>query len=476
MTGQASQAGGSASRLRSALALIIHFLMGRVSKGPRPLAGLGRAQPCFLTGQRPVPLVLALLLAASPAAQALPFVPSDDALVLERVPSARDPSDQALRQANVALSQNRADVSLAGTVARLDIEQARRLGDPRFLGRAEAALAPWPLSPDTPVPVLLLRAVILQSNHDFAGSIAALQRVVAARPASAQAWLTLAAVHQAQAEYGAALHDCGQFASHALGLAPDACTASVMSLTGHAPLALRAITLSLAQNAAEAQASPSTGVWAATMAAETAERLGDPSAERRYREALAFDATDPYLLGAWSDWLLDQGRPQEVIALLQDRTRIDPLLLRLALAEQATGNARTPGHVADLAARFEASRLRGDTVHRREEARFALWLQHDPARALDLARANWNVQREPADARILLEAANAAGQVAAADPVRDWMRDNGVEDATLSALAAAGGHATPAAQPRPADHAETRAAHVIRAVSTPGALAGESGR
>lgn len=363
--------------------------------------------------------------------------------MLERVPGARDASSRALREMNAVLTQNRRDIGLAEKVARLDIDQARKLGDPRFLGRAEAALAPWPLGADTPAPVLLLRAVILQSNHDFDGSIAALRRVVRAEPKSGQAWLTLAAVHQAQADYTAGLHDCGQIASLVLGLAPTVCTASIMSLTGHAPLALRAITISLAQDADEARANPSLGVWAMTAAAEIAERLGDPSTEQRYRDALAIDGSDPYLLGAWSDWLLDQNRPREVVELLRDRTRIDPLLLRLALAEQATGSSQLAGHITDLEARFEASRLRGETVHRREEARFALHLQHQPNRALELARANWDVQREPADARILLEAANAAGRPDAADPVRAWLHDNGVEDARLSALAAKGGNSAP---------------------------------
>ncbi len=373
--------------------------------------------------------------------------------MLERVPGARDASSRALRDLNAVLTQNRRDIGLAEKVARLDIEQARKLGDPRFLGRAEAALAPWPLAPDTPAPVLLLRAVILQSNHDFDGSVAALQRVVSAEPSSGQAWLTLAAVHQAQAEYKAGLRDCGQIASLTLGLAPDICTASIMSLTGHAPLALRAITISVAQNADEVRADPSLGVWAETAAAEIAERLGDSSTEQRYRDALAIDGSDPYLLGAWSDWLLDQNRPREVMALLRDRTRVDPLLLRLALAEQATGSSQAAGHIGDLAERFEASRLRGETVHRREEARFALDLQHQPARALDLARANWDVQREPADARILLEAANAAGRPEAADPVRAWRHDNGVEDARLSALAARGGNSASLLLPHRDDQA-----------------------
>lgn len=419
---------------------------------PRP--GRSRGAVSRLPG---VLCLVAFLMAGAAAAGASPFVPTADDLVLEQVPGVRDPSSQALRRANASLAQDRGDPGLAAAVARLDIEQARRLGDPRFLGRAEAALSPWPLGPGTPARILLLRAVILQSNHDFAGSVVALERVVTILPGNGQAWLTLAAVHQAQAEYPAALHDCGQFASHALGLAPDTCTASVMSLTGHAPLALRAITLSLAQNAQEARASPATAVWAMTMAAETAGRLGDPSVEQRYRDALAVDGTDPYLLGAWSDWLLDQGRAREVVALLRDRTRIDPLLLRLALAEQAVGDPHLSGHVADLAARFEASRLRGDTVHRREEARFALWLLHQPVRALDLARANWAVQREPADARILLEAANEAGQPAASDPVRAWIHDTGVEDDLLSAMADGGRGA-----PVPAERAA-----VVPAVATP---------
>jgi len=45
------------------------------------------------------------------------------------------------------------------------------------------------------------------------------------------------------------------------------------------------------------------------------------------------------------------------------------------------------------------------------------------------------VQREPADARILLEAALAAGRPAAADPVLAWIRTNSVQDIHLAGLA-----------------------------------------
>ena len=54
-----------------------------------------------------------------------------------------------------------------------------------------------------------------------------------------------------------------------------------------------------------------------------------------FKEALALDASDNYLLGSYADFLLDHGHFQEVIALLQDKTRSDPLLLRYALALKA---------------------------------------------------------------------------------------------------------------------------------------------
>ena len=362
-------------------------------------------------------------------------MPPNDSVILERLPDAGDTMARALRAQHRTLALHPNDLALALKVARGDLERARALGDPRFLGRAEAALSPWPSSASQP-DVTLLRAVILQSNHDFGGALAALALVLQDHPANAQAWLTRAAIHQAQADYRAAIADCGQFADLILGLAPDICTASAMSLTGHAPLALRAVALSLQTNAIEAAKAPGVAMWGLTLAAETAARLDDPAAETWFGRAMALDPRDPYLLGAWSDWLLAHGRPGEVVSLLSAYTRIDPLLLRLALAEQATGDSQTRTHVADLAARFEASRLRGDTVHRREEARFELELRRNPSAALTLARANWDVQREPADATILLQAALAAGQPAAASPVLAWLHGNNVQDHELAALAA----------------------------------------
>ena len=79
--------------------------------------------------------------------------------------------------------------------------------------------------------------------------------------------------------------------------------------------------------------------------------------------------------------------------------------------------------------------MRGDSLHRREEARFSLHVLSEPQEALRLAQENWAAHRERWDARIYLEAALAAGTPGAARPVLDWLRDNRVEDFRLAALA-----------------------------------------
>ena len=84
---------------------------------------------------------------------------------------------------------------------------------------------------------------------------------------------------------------------------------------------------------------------------------------------------------------------------------------------------------------FAAAALRGDTLHQQEESRFLLQVERDAKRAVNLAVANWTTQREPYDARILLEAAVAARRPDRAQPVLDWLAKSRHEDPRLTAIA-----------------------------------------
>jgi Tfp pilus assembly protein PilF len=179
-------------------------------------------------------------------------------------------------------------------------------------------------------------------------------------------------------------------------------------------------------------------LWLLTRLGEVAAWRGRPEeAEKHYRAALALGIDDGYLLAAWSDFLLDRQRPAEVVKWLSGWEASDGLLLRLALAETALEQPAAKAHVQALADRFAAAKARGDATHRAEEARYLLHLAGDPAAALAAAAANYRVQREPRDARVLLEAAIAAKDPGAAQPARDWLRSSGFEDAHLRQLGSA---------------------------------------
>jgi len=71
---------------------------------------------------------------------------------------------------------------------------------------------------------------------------------------------------------------------------------------------------------------------------------------------------------------------------------------------------------------------------RADAARYTLAIAGDTRAALELARANWQVQKEPADLRILIEAALAARDARTLEEARAWVASQKLEDAALTAL------------------------------------------
>ena len=378
---------------------------------------------------RAVALACALL---APGTHAAPFIPSDDAQVLERLPSRSAAESRELKALQATAAKAPGELAPAIALANAYVRASRVEGDPRFLGYAQAALARWWKDPQAPTPVLLLRATILQSNHEFDAAVADLGLVLQREPGDAQALLTRATVLTVQGKFAPARADCMRLAAVAPSIYAVICTAAIDAMTGNALSAYDSVQKALRSMPRVDVAATN---WGQTLLAEIAHRRGDAVAEAHFKAALAADATDLYALAAYSDWLLDQGRAADVVALLKDRARIDILLLRLALAQQALKSAEAAASIQTLRARFDASHARGDTVHLRENARFELWLNGDARSALRYAIDNQKVQREAADLRILAEAAAAANDAAALDMARRWLDDMRVEYPAVAAIA-----------------------------------------
>jgi Tfp pilus assembly protein PilF len=377
--------------------------------------------------------LIAVCLLAAPAFAA-PYVPKSDSQVLERLPfKPNDPVAREMAQLRAELQRNPKDVDIAVRLARSYYELVGAEGDPRYLGYAQAALAPWWDMPAPPIEVQVLRAGLAQFRHDFEGALADLGKVLERDPRHTRARALRATIHIVQARYPQGKADCQALKDLTSDLITTACVAMVDGLTGHAAAAYDTLNRAFQ---AEPQASADEKLWALLRLAELAQRLDKTAAiDAHFKQAMSLGIVETFLYAAYADFLLDQKRDAEVVKMLKDKTPSDGLLLRLVFAERNLRLPTAKQREETLAARYAAAQIRGDTVHQQEEARFELHVYKHADKALFLASENWKVQREPRDARILLEAALAAKDPAAAKPVIQWLDENHVEDPYMNGLA-----------------------------------------
>ncbi|MDE2369881.1 MAG: hypothetical protein KGN16_13010 [Burkholderiales bacterium] len=381
------------------------------------------------------PLLLAgftALCLAAARAPATPITPHDDAEVVETLPAdAARAQDKRLRRLLEAAPR---DAGIALAAARRDLERARTLGDPRYAGHALAAIAPWTDVATMPPELLLMRATLQQYLHDFDGAAELLERLTARPPTAvhAQALLTLATVRRVQGRYDASDVACRRLPEFGADLYARACLAENAGLRGQADAARRTLQALLAAPGLPREAA----AWLTTTLAELEQRAGHgDAADRAYRRALELDA-DGYTKLAYADFLIDERRPAEALAALAGEVRSDAVLLRLAIAGAAAGAPAAAADAAELRARIAQANLRPEAVplHAREQAMFALQIEHRADLALALARGDVQHQREPLDLLVLARAARAAASPAALGEARSLVNRMNLHDHRIDAL------------------------------------------
>lgn len=367
-------------------------------------------------------LAAVLLCAAAHRAHAGPYIPSSDNKVLAELPTGIHFADVSARQ----LAQNRVDVAIP--LAQFYIRQSRSSGDLRYLGYAQAVLAPW-VTQEPPLPdVLVLQATLQQSRHEFSASLTTLERALKVRPSDPQARLIQAAVLRVLGRYPEATAACEEFSRVAAPRLGTLCLQSLRGLNGQLESAYTALTQLPPQGWLSSEES-----WLYSELGEMAVRLGrDDEAQRWFQQDLHLAPMDFYVRAAYADLLLRQGRPADVLALLQGQESLEPLLLRIAIAQHQLHDPRLSQSSARLKAAFAAEEQRGEAVHRREQARFLLEVEEQPRLSLAAALENWAVQREPDDVLVLVSAAKAAGNAGAAQPAFEFVRTAGQSDVRVT--------------------------------------------
>ena len=368
-------------------------------------------------------------------ASAAPYTPANPAQILERLPyRPNDPVARELKNLRLQLASDPGKLPLAIKVARRYVEIGRNTSDPRYAGYAEAALRPWWSSNDPPVEVRIMRATLRQRVHQFDLALDDLNEILRIDPLHSQARLVRATLLQVQGLYDDARHECALLSGLVHKLIAVSCSSSVASVNGELVEAYQQLRTTL-ERFPNVQAD--LRAWAWTGLAEMAVRLGKKQeANAHFLSAVSLDPSDNYLLAAYSDFLLDHDRAKEVLSLLRNQTPADTLFLRYVLALQAVGSEDLTEQCQQLSARFEASRMRGDRVHLREEARYQLQLARNPQTALKLAQKNWDIQKEPADVYILLAAARASNDHITVTKVKTWIARVRIQDDRLNRLLA----------------------------------------
>jgi hypothetical protein len=101
---------------------------------------------------------------------------------------------------------------------------------------------------------------------------------------------------------------------------------------------------------------PEARAWRYSELGEMAERLGDDqAAEHWFREGLQLAPEDFYMRAACADLLLRQRRAAETLQLLAGYESMEPMLLRIAIAQQLLGQGGSAPGRAMLAARLMSS-------------------------------------------------------------------------------------------------------------------------
>ena len=373
--------------------------------------------------------MLAVAAATHIAAASDRFVPKDPGFVVASIRQSQ-PDAELLP----LLDAWRADRSAATTAALASafIERARSRREPSYFGRAEAVLAPLASRRGAAASLRRLYAEVLQYRHDFAGAEQLLDSILKEQAHDADARLLRASVRLVRGDFEGARADCALLAASGGDIAVPGFACFAEALAGGGELDRGLALLSLPAH--PRSLAPASGAYLLATRAELRERDDNfAGAIADYRTALSLAPTDDSIRAALADALAASGMADEARAeLAVDKASVALLVRSAALTE---GSQRAE-FTARASSWLSLEAARGDALHFREAAMLAL-VNGEPMKALAAAQANFEIQRELPDVRVLARAARAVGDAKALSELRRWLQETGYRDAVTDSIVGA---------------------------------------
>jgi hypothetical protein len=109
----------------------------------------------------------------------------------------------------------------------------------------------------------------------------------------------------------------------------------------------------------------------------------------------------------------------------------DALLVQALLASRGLGSSDEAALAGQMQARLQAQALRQESLIERPKLIYQIAYGQDLAAGLALSIENWQLQKEPPDALLFVQAALAPNQARAAEPVVNWAHATGYTEPLL---------------------------------------------
>lgn len=391
-----------------------------------------------------VTALLGCFLAVSPVAAQERFKPAASAVVLSasvHAAKGRPDSLRALDQAWRAQPQN---LPTALAYARAVFTLGLTEGDLRWYGSAKAALKPWWTVADLPAEAYFLRGLVKQGFHDFQDGLQDINRAIALEPARAEFWSWRFALHLLLADMSAAQKDIEEM-SRLLGAEEAQVYRAVLLYRTGQPLPAVDM-LSRALRSASYQDAASQD-WLGFHLGEAQRVAGQPAkALAVWSQRLKASPQSHLIRLSLADLLNQQGQYREAKTIAMAATSsnapnspatlTDALLMQAVLASRGLKDPDEGRLASQLEARLQSQALRQEALIERPKLIYQIAYGRDLKAGLALSIDNWQLQKEPPDALLFVQAALALGQARAAEPVVKWAEKTGYTDPQLTPMLA----------------------------------------
>jgi Tfp pilus assembly protein PilF len=399
-----------------------------------------------ISGAVATPL-LGLVVALSPVAAQERFRPSEAAMVLSASVHAASGRQNALRALDKAWRAQPQNLSSALAYARAVFTLGLTEGDLRWYGSAKAALTPWWTAAELPAEAYFLRGLVKQGFHDFQDGLQDINRAIALEPARAEFWSWRFALHLLLADMSAAQKDIEEIGRLFGEEEAKVYRAVLLYRTGQ-PLPAVGM-LSQAIRSANYQDASSQD-WLGFHLGEAHRVAGQPAkALAVWGQRLKASPQSHLIRLSLADLLNQQGQYRQAKntatatvtaangnAPNNTASMTDALLMQAVLASRGLKDPDEARLASQLEARLQSQALRQEALIERPKLIYQIAYGRDLKAGLALSIDNWQLQKEPPDAVLFVQAALELGQARAAEPVVKWAEKTGYADPQLTPMLA----------------------------------------